>query len=100
MPDLYNDLIQMKEHFDLSNFDPSKRYYQPDFGTTKAVVAKMEEERRAIVITEFEGFRPPISPFEIVWKKADGKLEKVSKQRAKGIQRSGVPNLDEQQFLE
>ena len=66
MPDLYNDLIQMKEYFDLSNFDPSKRYYQPDFGTTKAVVAKMEEERRAIVITEFEGFRPPISPFEIV----------------------------------
>ena len=28
-PDLYKDMIDMKEHFDFSSFDPSNPYYQP-----------------------------------------------------------------------
>ena len=30
-PDLYKDMIDMTQHFDLSHFDATNRYYQADF---------------------------------------------------------------------
>ena len=99
-PDLYRDMSDMKQHFDLSNFDTANSYYQQDFLATKAVVGKIKDEASANPIKEFGGLRPKMYLFEMVCKKADGTMETVGKHRAKGIHRSGVARFDQQQYLE
>ena len=76
-PDLYREMIEMKEHFDLSNFDPSNTYYQPDFGVNKAVVGKRKVEASGNPISEFVGLRPKMYSFEIVCRKAKSTMETV-----------------------
>ena len=34
-PDVYKDMVDMKEHFNMSNFAPTNPYYEPGFGTNK-----------------------------------------------------------------
>ena len=99
-PDLYRDMIDMKQHFDLSNFDPSNPYYQPDFGANTDVVVKKKDEASGNPISEFVGLRPKMYSFEMVCKKPDGTLETVGKHRAKGIQRSRVARFNHQQYLD
>ena len=69
-PDLYRDMIAMKQHFDLSNFDRANPYYQPDFGANKAVVGKMKDEASGKPISEFGGLRPKMYSFEMVFQEA------------------------------
>ena len=99
-PDLYRAIIDMKQHFDLSNINPSKPYYQHYFGANKAVLGKMKCEARGNPISDFVGLRPKMYSFEMVCKKPDGTLETVGKHRAKGIQRSRVARFNHQQYLD
>ena len=43
-PDVYMDMVEMKDHFDLSHFEPTNPYYEPGFAANKAVVGKMKDE--------------------------------------------------------
>ena len=56
-PDLHRQMIDMKDHFDLSNFDPFNPYYQPDFCVNKAEVGKMKDYASGNPISEFIRFR-------------------------------------------
>ena len=99
-PDLYKYMIFMKEHFDLSNIDPSNAYYQEDFGGIKALVSKTNDEARGNTIPEFVCLRSRMYSFEMVCKKSDGTLEMVGNHRAKRIQGTRVATFDHQQYLE
>ena len=77
--DLYKDMIERKELFDLSNIDTTNPYYQPDFGGNKAVVGKMKDEVSGKPISEFVGLRTKMSSVEMVCRKADGTMETVGK---------------------
>ena len=85
-PDVYKDIIDIKQHFDLSNFDPANPYYQPDFGANNAVVGMKKDEASGNPISVFVVLRPKIYSFEMVCKKPDATLDPVGKHRAKGIQ--------------
>ena len=56
--DVYKDMVEMKDHFDLSNYEPTKPYYEPRFAANKAVVGKMKDEVAGNPIAEFVGLRP------------------------------------------
>ena len=65
-PDIYKDMIGMKEHFILSNFDSTKPYRQTEFGANKAVRGKMNNEASGNLIREFVGLRPRMYSFKMV----------------------------------
>ena len=56
-PDVYKDMVEMKDHFDLSNYEPTNPYYEQGFAAHKAVVGKMKDEVAGNPIVEFVG--PP-----------------------------------------
>ena len=99
-PDLYRERIDMKQHFDLSNLDRAKPYYQPDLVANKAVVGKMKDEASGNPISELVGLRLKIYSFEMVCKKPDRTLETVGKHRAKGVQGARVATFNYQQYLD
>ena len=61
-PDVYNDRVEMKDHFDMSNIEPSNPYYEPGFAANKAVMGKMKDEVAENPIAEFVGLRPKCTP--------------------------------------
>ena len=53
--DFYQDMKEMKEHFDLSEFDKDSFMYD---GTNKKVIGKYKDEYSTTYIKEFVGVRP------------------------------------------
>ena len=39
-PDAYKDMVEMKDHFALSNFEPTNPYYEHWFAANKAVLRR------------------------------------------------------------
>ena len=95
--DVYKDMVDMKDHFDLSNYEPTNPYYEPGFATNKAVVGKMKDEVAGNPIAEFVGLRPKMDSFEAVKINPDGTKERYDKYRAKGIQRAAAERFLHQQ---
>ena len=89
-PDVYKDMVEMKEYFDMSNFEPTNPYYQPGFAPNKAVVGKMTDQVAGNPIAELVGLRPKMYSFEAVKTNPDGTTEPYNKHRAKGIQRAAA----------
>ena len=56
--DFYQDMIDHKDYFDLSNYPPTHPYYEPALGRNKAVLGKMKDEAGGHAISEFVGLRP------------------------------------------
>ena len=52
-PDVYKDMVEMKEHFDMSILETTNPYYEPGFAANKAVVGKMKDEVTGNPIAEF-----------------------------------------------
>ena len=88
--DVYKDMVEMTENFDMSNFEPTNPYYEPGFAANKAVVGKMKDEVAGNPITELVGLRPKMYSFEGVKTNRDGTTERYDKHRAKGIQRAAA----------
>ena len=61
-PDVDMDIVEMKDHFDLSNFEPTNPYYEPRFAANKAVVGKMKDEVAGNTIAEFVELPPKCIP--------------------------------------
>ena len=61
-PDVNKDMVEMKDHFNLSKFERTNRYYEPGFAATKALVGKMKDEVAGNPIAEFVGLRPKSIP--------------------------------------
>ena len=64
--DIYKDMVESKELYDLSNFKSTNAYYQPDFAANKAVVGKMKDETAGDPMVEFVGLRQKMYSFERV----------------------------------
>ena len=90
----------MNDHFDMSNFEPTKPYYEPWFAAIKSVVGKMKDEVPRNPLAEFVGLRPKMYSFEAVKIKPDGSTERSDKYRAKGIQRAAAERFLKQQYLD
>ena len=90
----------MKEHFDMSNFEPTNPYYEPGFAANKPVLGKMKYEVGANPIDELVGLRPKMYSFEAVKVNPDGTTQRYEKHRAKGIQRAAAERFLHQQYLD
>ena len=99
-PDVYKDMVEMKEHFDQSNYEPTNPYYEPGFAANKAVVGKMKDELAGNPIAEFVGLRPKTYSFEAMKINPDGTSERYDKHRAKDIQRGAAERFLHQQYLD
>ena len=99
-PDVYNDMVEMKDHFDMSNFETTNPYYEPGFAAKKAVVEKMKDEVAGNPIAEFVRLRPKMYLYEAVKVNPDGTTERYDKHRAKGIQREAAERFLHQQYLD
>ena len=98
-PQVYKDLVEMKDHFDLSNLEPTNPYHEPGFTANKAVVGKMKAEVAANPIGEFVGLRPKMYSFDEVKINPDGTTERYDKDPAKGIQRAAAERFLHEKYL-
>ena len=98
-PDVNKDMVEMKEHFDMSNFEPTKPYYEPRFAANKAVLVTMKDEVAGNPIAEFVGLRPKMYSFEAVMINPDGTPQRYDKHREKEIQRAAAERFLHQEYL-
>ena len=56
--DVYKEMVEMKVHFHMSNFEPNSTCYQPGFAARKAGVAKRMDMVAGCPILAFVGQRP------------------------------------------
>ena len=96
--DIYADMVNSREMYDLSNYPATHPKYNADFVLNRAKVGLMKDEAAGSIITEFVGLRPKMYSFEIAQTKADGTVETVNKHRAKGIQRAAADKFIHQQY--
>jgi hypothetical protein len=80
--DFYNDMKQMIDHFDTSDYPENNIYNMP--GINKKVVGKMKDENKGKVMEEFVGLRSKMYAIKV-----DG--EKDTK-KSKGVKKSTVKN--------
>ena len=97
--DIYADMVEDADLYDMSNFDTAHPQYKPEFQQNKAVVGLMKDEASGNPITEFIGLRPKMYSFQAVKVKPDGTTEIFGKHRAKGIQHAAADKLDHEQYL-
>ena len=96
--DIYQDMVDRIEWFDLSNFEPSNPYYRGDFQCNKGKVGLMKDEAGGHGIIEFAGLRPKMYSFEAIKVIPDGTYERFVKHRAKRIQRVVAANFTHEQY--
>ena len=97
--DIYADMVEDADLYDMSNFDTTHPQYKPEFQRNKAVVGLMKDEASGHPITEFIGLRPKMYSFQAVKVKTDGSTEIFGKHRAKGIQKAAADKFDHEQYL-
>ena len=93
--DVYRDMWEMKEHFDLSEYPHTSPFYDP---TNNKVVGKMKDEVKGEPIIEFVGLRPKMYSFLVGSVKVDGSVDINSKHRSKGIQRAAADRLHHEDY--
>ena len=64
--DVYQDMTDSAEWFDLSNYEASNHYYKPEFQRNKAKVGLMKDEAGGYPISEFVGLRPKMYSYLVV----------------------------------
>ena len=96
--DFYQDMIDHKDFFDLSNYPPTHSYYEPGLARNKAVLEKMKEEAGGHAISEFVGLRSKMYSYKFVKLNQDGTSEPVEKHRAKGIQSAAAAKLTHAEY--
>ena len=96
--DFYQDMIDHKDFFDLSNYPPTHPYYEPALARNKAVLGKMKDEAGGHAISVFIGLRPKMYSYQYVKLHEDGTSETVDKHRAKGIQRAAAAKLTHAEY--
>lgn len=87
-PDVYADMGEMREHFDLSEYHKSNPLYD---ATNKKVLGKFKDEAAGEIITEFVGLRAKL----YAYRKHDGKEDK----RCKGVSKSVVKDMKLVEYL-
>ena len=91
-PDIYKDMLEMKQHFDLSDMPANFS----DF-TNEKVVGKMKDETQGDPILEFVGLRPKMYSFKTVQMTNNVAVFK-EKHTAKGISRAAARTLRHEQY--
>jgi len=86
--DVYADMGEMREHFDLSEYPKSHPLYD---ATNKKVLGKFKDEAAGSIITEFVGLRAKL----YAYRKHDGKEDK----RCKGVSKSVVKDMKLVEYL-
>ena len=98
--DIYADMVNSREMYDLSNYPATHPKYNADFVRNRAKVGPMPDEASCSIITDYVGLRPKMYLFVIAQSKEDGTVETVNKHRAKGIQRAVADKYIQQQYKE
>ena len=96
--DIYQDMVDRIELFDLSNFETSNPYYRPDFQRNKAKVGLMKDEAGGYGIIAFLAQRPKMDSFEAINLIPDCTNERFEKHRAKAIQRVVTAKFTHEQY--
>jgi hypothetical protein len=74
--DLYKDMFEMKEHFDMSSYGKENPIYDK---TNEKVIGKFKDETGDKIITEFVGVRPKCYSFLTNDNKESKKLKGITK---------------------
>ena len=82
--DIYNDMVENKDLFDLSEYSKTNPIYDP---TNKKVIGKFKDECKDNIMTEFVGVRPKCYAFS---KELNSVV--LEKKTLKGIKKSVVQN--------
>ena len=80
-PNVYADMYEMREHFDLSDYDRDSPYYCNE---NKLVVGKMKDELKGKIAAEVTACAPKMYAFLMI--------DKTEKKTAKGVLRSALAN--------
>ena len=97
-PDIYKDMAEHQDLFDMSNYEPANPYYKYEFKENNSKVGFMKDEAAGHAISEFVGLRPKMYSYLEVKSKADGILDVTNKHRAKGIQKVAAARLTHEQY--
>ena len=84
--DVYQDMVDRSELFDMSNFDVSNPYYRPEFQRNKAQVELLKDKAGGYGLIFYVGLLPKIYSFEAMKLIPDGTAERFEQQRVKAIQ--------------
>ena len=93
--DVYEDMMQQKELYDLSEYKPDSPFYS---AANKKAIGKMKDETKGDPIIEFVGLKPKMYSFITAKVKPNGDYEIVEKHTAKGIQRCAAERLTHEAY--
>ena len=95
-PDIYADMLEMKEHFDTSDYPVDHPNYSL---VNKKVIGKFKDELNGKPMWEFVGLRAKM--YSILKEQAvqkDGKLDSGEKKTAKGVQKAAIKRLTHENY--
>ena len=90
----------MKEHFDVSKFEPINPYYEPGIAANNAMVEKMKDEVSANPIAELVGLRLQMYSYEPAKINRDRTTDRFDFDHAKGIQLAAAERFLHQQYFD